>query len=59
MQISFDGLLANNLQKNFCKLVQSVSLSRRLSKKLKIIQIWKLKVGQNKDLVCYRRALGI
>ena len=33
------------------KLVQFVSLCHRLSKKLKII---KIKMGQNKDLVCYR-----
>ena len=39
----------------FAKLVQSVSLCHRLSKKLNFIKIWKLKVGQNKDLVCYRK----
>ena len=33
----------------FAKLVYSVSLCHRLSKKLKIINIWQLKVGQNKD----------
>ena len=37
------------------KLVQSVSLCHRLSKKLNFIKIWQLKVGQNKDLVCYRK----
>ena len=39
----------------FAKLVQSVSLCNRLSKKLKVRKIWRLKVGQNKDLVCYRK----
>ena len=33
----------------FAKIVQSVSLCHRL----KVIKIWQLKVGQNKDLVCY------
>ena len=42
MQISFDGLFAKSLQKF-------------LSKKLNFIKIWQLKVGQNKDLVCYRQ----
>ena len=37
------------------KLVQSVSLCHRLSKKLNLIKIWQVKVGQNKDLVCYRQ----
>ena len=35
--------------------VQSVSLCHRLSKKLNVIKIWQLKVGQNEDLVCYRK----
>ena len=39
----------------FAKLVQSVSLCHRLSKKLNFIKIWQVKVGQNKDLVCYRQ----
>ena len=39
----------------FAKLVQSVSLCHRLSKKLNFIKIWQMKVGQNKDLVCYRK----
>ena len=30
-----------------------VSLCHRLSKKLKIIKIWQIKVGQNEDLVGY------
>ena len=55
MQISYDGLFANNLQKFLCKTLQSVSLCHRLSKKLNFIKIWQLKVGQNKDLVCYRK----
>ena len=55
MQISFDRLFAKNLQFFFAKLVQSVSLCHRLSKKLNFINIWQVKVGQNKDLVCYRQ----
>ena len=39
----------------FAKLVQSVFLCHWLSKKLNFIKIWQLKVGQNKDLVCYRK----
>ena len=39
----------------FAKLVQSVSLCHRLSKKLNLIKIWQVKVGQNKDLVYYRQ----
>ena len=39
----------------FAKLVQSVYLCHRLSKKLNFIKIWQLEVGQNKDLVCYRK----
>ena len=39
----------------FAKLVYSVSLCHRLSKKLNFIKIWQVKVGQNKDLVCYRQ----
>ena len=37
------------------KLVQSVSLCHRLSIKLNFIKIKQVKVGQNKDLVCYRQ----
>ena len=39
----------------FAKLVQSVSLCHRLSKKINFIKIWQVKVGLNKDLVCYRK----
>ena len=39
----------------FAKLVQFVSFCQRLSKKLNFIKIWQVKVGQNKDLVCYRK----
>ena len=55
VQISFDRLFAKNLQFFFAKLVQSVSLCHRLSKKLNFIKIWQVKVVQNKDLVCYRK----
>ena len=55
MQISFDRLFAKNLQFFFAKLVQSVFLCHRLSKKLNFTKIWQVKVGQNKDLVCYRK----
>ena len=48
-------LFAKNLQFFFAKLVQSVSLCHMLSKKLNFIKIWQVKVGQNKDLVCYRQ----
>ena len=37
------------------KLVQFFSLCQRLSKKLNFIKIWQVEVGQNKDLVCYRK----
>jgi len=39
----------------FAELVQFVSLCQRLSKKLNFIKIWQVEVGQNKDLVCYRK----
>ena len=55
MQISFDRLFAKNVQFFFAKLVQFVSLSQRLSKKLSFIKIWQVEVSQNKDLVCYRK----
>ena len=55
MQIFFDRLFAKNLQLFFAKLVQFVFLCQRLSKKLNFIKIWQVKVGQNKDLVCYRK----
>ena len=48
VQISFDRFF-------FAKLVQFVFLCQRLSKKLNFIKIWQVKVGQNKDLVCYRK----
>ena len=35
--------------------MQSVSLCNRLSKKLSFLKVWQVKVGQNKDLVCYRK----
>ena len=40
----------------FAKLVQFVSLCQRLSKKLNFIKIWQVEVGQNKDLVCFRKS---
>ena len=43
----------------FAKLVQSVFLCHRLSKMLNFIKIWQVKVGQNKDLVCYRQKQSI
>ena len=49
------GFLQKNCNFFFAKLVQSVSLCHRLSKKLNFIKIWQVKVGQNKDLVCYRQ----
>ena len=42
-------------EKFFAKLVQSISLCHRRSKKLMFIKIWQLKVSQNKDYVCYRK----
>ena len=51
MQISFAVCLQIICKNFFAKLVQSVSLCHRLSKKLNFIKIWQLKVGQNKDLV--------
>ena len=39
----------------FAKLVQFLSFCQRLSKKLNFIKIWQVKVGQNKDLVSYRK----
>ena len=45
----------NNFAIFFAKLVQFVSLCQRLSKKLNFIKIWQVKVGKNKDLVCYRK----
>ena len=55
VQISFDRLFAKKLQFFLSKLVQFVCLCHRLSKKLNFIKIWQVKVGQNKDLVCYRK----
>ena len=45
--------ILNNLI--FNQVVQFLSLSQRLSKKLNFIKIWQVEVGQNKDLVCYRK----
>ena len=54
MPFTLTGCLQKNC--NFsAKLVQSVSLRHKLSKKLNFIKIWQVKVGQNKDLVCYRQ----
>ena len=49
--------LTGCLQKNcnFFSQNLSVSLCHRLSKKLNFIKIWQVEVGQNKDLVCYRK----
>ena len=41
--------IKNITENSFAKLVKSVSLCQRLSKKLKIIKIWQLKVGQSID----------
>jgi len=51
----FTGCLQKICNFFSAKLVQSVSLCYRLSKKLNFIKIWQVKVGQNKDLVCYRK----
>ena len=51
----FTGCLQIICKNFFAKLVQSGFLCHRLSKKLNFIKIWQLKVGQNKDLVCYRK----
>ena len=45
-------IICNNFS---AKLVQSVFLCHRLSKKQNFFKIWQLKVGENKDLVCYRK----
>ena len=55
MLISFDKLFAKICNFFFAKLVQSVSLCHRLSKKLNFIKIWQVEVGQNKYLVFYRQ----
>ena len=47
MQISFYRL--------FAKKLHFVSLCQRLSKKLNFIKIWQVEVGQNKNLVCFRK----
>ena len=50
--------LTGCLQKNFnffAKRVQFVSLFQRLSEKLNFIKIWQGEVGQNKDLIGYRK----
>ena len=51
--VNLTGCLQIICKNFFAKLVQSVFLCHRLPKKLKVIKIWQLKVGQNKDLVCY------
>ena len=55
MQISIDGMFAKNLQFVFRKTCAIRFLCHRLSKKLNFIKIWQVKVGQNKNLVCYRQ----
>ena len=50
MQISFDRLFAKKIA-----FVLFNSLCQSFSKKLNFIKIWQLEVGQNKDLVCYRK----
>ena len=49
--------LTGCLQKicNFFAKLQFVSLCLRLSKKLNFFKIWQVEVGQNKDLVSYRK----
>ena len=37
------------------ELCKFISLFQRLSKKLNLIKIWQVEVGQNKDLFCYRK----
>ena len=54
-KFSLSGCLQNICNFFLAKLVQFVSLCQRLSKKLNLIKIWQVKVGQNKDLVCYRK----
>ena len=49
------GCLQKICNFSLTKLVQFVSLYQRLSKKLNFIKIWQMEVGQNKDLVCYRK----
>jgi len=49
------GCLQITSKNLFAKLVQSVSSCYKLSKKLKIIEIWLQKIGQKTDLVCYRK----
>ena len=64
-----NNLIFNQEKLKMCKFpltgclqrIFNFSLCQRLSKKLNFIQIWKVEVGQNKDLVCYRKkcALGL
>ena len=54
-KIEFFIAKSSYIVKMFAKLVQFVSLCQRLSKKLNFIKIWQVEVGQNKDLVCYRK----
>ena len=39
----------------FAELVEFVFLCQRLSKKINFIKIRQVEVGQNKDLVCYKK----
>ena len=55
MQICLWPVVCKKFAIFFAKRGQSVSLCHRLSKKLYFIKIWQVKVGQNKDLVCYRK----
>ena len=55
-----NNLIFNQEKLKMCKFpltgcLQKISLCHRLSKKLNFIKIWQVKVGQNKDLVCYRQ----
>ena len=56
MQISFDRLfekiICNFFSQNLCNPFPYVI---GFPKKLNFIKIWQVKVGQNKDLVCYRQ----
>ena len=54
VQTSFDRLFAKDLR-FFSQNLQFVFLCQRFSKKLNFIKIWQVKVGQNKDLVCFRQ----
>ena len=47
--------LTGCLQKNCNFFRKTCAICHRLSKKLNFIKIWQVEVGQNKDLVCYRK----